>query len=115
VQSPKDPETEIALVLTALANPVRRSILQDLDTWVPATMAYLREELPQSRQAILKHLDVMKKAGIVIRSGRGLAAEYYIDPRPIRRVLARLGRRYKRDRRPLSNLYRFGSPYSPFD
>ena len=54
-------------------------------------------------------------AGIVIKSRLGPAALYYMDPRPIRRSLKILARRYKRDLRPLRNLYTFGSPHNPLD
>jgi DNA-binding transcriptional ArsR family regulator len=54
-----------------------------------------------TRQAIRKHLGLLIKAGIVVRYRESRAATYFIDPRPIRRVFAALGRRYRRDLRPL--------------
>ena len=107
-------EREMDLVLGALADPTRRAILHDLDTYVGVTIAYLGEELPHTRQAIHKHLEVMIVAGIVIKSCRGRTALYYIDPRPIRRVFALLARRFRRDPRPLANLLRYGSPIAPW-
>ena len=68
-----------------------------------------------SRQALHKHLEVLARAGIVIKGGAGAERLYYMDPRPIRRVFASLARRYKRDLRPLGNLYMHGTPYLPFD
>jgi DNA-binding transcriptional ArsR family regulator len=112
---PQDDEEEIGRVLTALAEPTRREILRDLDTWVGADIAYLREERPQSRQAIHKHLEILIAAGIVIKSCRGRTALYYMNPQPIRRVFAILARRYKRDQYPLLNLFKYGTPRSPFD
>lgn len=90
-------------------------MLDDLDTDIGWPLAYLREESPLTRQGIHKHLEVLVRAGIVIKSCDGRTALYYLDPRPIRKVFAELGRRYKRDMRPLANLDRFGSPDSPFD
>lgn len=105
---------QIQLVLTALADPTRRWILNDLDTWVGVPIAYLMEEIPMSRQALHKHLGVLAKAGIVVKSGRGTTKLYYMDPRPTRQVFANLARRYKRDLRPLGNLYKWGSPSPPW-
>lgn len=94
-------EDEADLVLSALASPIRRAILDDLDTHVGMSVAYLREEIPLTRQGIRKHLAELARAGIVTRWCDGREAIYYIDPRPIRRVFAALGRRYRRDLRPL--------------
>jgi DNA-binding transcriptional ArsR family regulator len=103
------------LVLTALADPTRRRLLNDLDTSVGIPISYLRQEFPMSRQALHKHLEVLAGAGVVVKSGRGTVKLYYMDPRPIRLVFAMLARRYKRDLRPLGNLYKYGSPYRPWD
>jgi len=105
---------QVQLVLTALADPARRWILNELDSWVGIPMCYLMEELPMSRQAAHKHLEVLARAGIVIKSGQGTSKMYYMDPRPIRQVFANLARRYKRDLEPLANLYKYGSPYTPW-
>jgi len=61
-----------------------------------------------TRQGIRKHLGEMTKAGIVIRWRAGRSAIYFIDPRPIRRVFAELGRRYRRDLRPLADIDTWG-------
>ena len=98
--SPPKPE-EIDRVLAALANPVRRQILDDLDTNIPMEVSYLLEELSMTRQGVRKHLEELMKAGIVRRRRTGRTALYYIDPRPIRKVFAALTRRYWRDLRPL--------------
>jgi len=105
---------QVQLVLTALADPTRRWLLDDLDTWVGIPISYLMEEYPMSRQALHKHLEVLARAGIVVKSGRGTTKLYYLDPRPIRQVFANLSRRFKRDLRPLDNLYKYGTPHSPF-
>ena len=105
---------EVGRVLRALADPTRRLLLKELDTRVGLPMSYLMEEDSCSRQAVHKHLQVLIRAGLVIKSCDGKAMIYYMDPTPIRRVFAELGRRYKRDTRPLGNLYRYGMPYSPW-
>jgi predicted transcriptional regulator len=101
--------------MTALADRTRRWLLNELDTWTGVPISYPHSEVPMSRQALHKHLAVLTRAGIVVKAGGGNTRLYYMDPRPIRKVFANLARRYKRDLRPLGNLYRYGSPYSPFD
>ena len=93
---------QLDLVLAALADPLRRAILDDLDTHVGITIKYLREEIPLTRQGVRKHLAELMRAGIVIHWRDGRTALYYLDPRPIRNVVAVLGRRYRRDVRPLA-------------
>ena len=100
---PKPEPDEADLVLAALAHPIRRRILDDLDTHLAMSVAYLRQEIPMTRQGIRKHLDELIKAGIVIRYREHRSAVYFIDPRPIRRVFAALGRRFRRDPRPLAS------------
>lgn len=100
---PKPKPDEADLVLAALAHPIRRKILDDLDTHVAMSVTYLRQEIPLTRQGIRKHLGELIKAGIVIRYRERRSAVYFIDPRPIRRVFAALGRRYRRDPRPLAS------------
>ena len=103
----KRKKDEADLVLAALAHPVRRAILDDLDTHVGIDIAFLREEIPLTRQGMRKHLGELIKAGIVIRSRWSRTGLYFIDPRPIRRVFATLARRYRRDLRPLADFDRW--------
>ena len=112
-KDPREPD-EVQLVLTALADPTRRWLLNDMDTWSGFPISYLKQEVSMSRQGLHKHLEVLARAGMVIKSGRGRARVYYIDPRPIRRVFANLARRYRRDMRPLVNLDKYGSPDTPW-
>lgn len=99
---------ETDLVLAALADPLRRAILDDLDTHAGLSVAYLREGIPLTRQGVRKHLEELIKAGIVIRIHEERSAIYFIDPRPIRKVFAALARRYRRDLAPLADLDGFG-------
>ncbi|NUT44437.1 MAG: helix-turn-helix transcriptional regulator [Thermoactinospora sp.] len=59
-------------VLVALADPTRRHLLDLLAARGEATATTLAEELPVSRQAVVKHLAVLDAAGLVsgVRSGR---------------------------------------------
>lgn len=101
---PKSQRDQTDLILAALANPNRRQILDDLDTLIGMSAAYLREELGMTRQGVRKHLKQLIKAGIVIRYREYRSAVYYINPRPMRRVFIELGRRYWRDPGTLARL-----------
>lgn len=55
-------------VLTALADPTRRRLLDQLSAAGSATATALAEDLPISRQAVVQHLAVLDAVGLV--SGR---------------------------------------------
>lgn len=57
-------------VFSALAHPVRRSILHRLATG-DATVGELAAPFPMSRPAVSKHLDVLEQAGLVQRIAEG--------------------------------------------
>lgn len=59
-------------VFDALGDPTRRRILGLLTHGGPATATQLADELSISRQAVAKHLDQLRAAGLteVVRAGR---------------------------------------------
>jgi DNA-binding transcriptional ArsR family regulator len=59
-------------VFAALADPTRRSILQAVAERGPVTATALSDGLPISRQAVAKHLGLLRVAGLVAadRAGR---------------------------------------------
>ena len=59
-------------VLAALADPMRRRVLDLVAAKGPVSASALAGELPVSRQAIVKHLAVLERAGLVAseRAGR---------------------------------------------
>jgi DNA-binding transcriptional ArsR family regulator len=67
-------------VLTALADPTRRQLLEALARRGEASATMLAGDLPVSRQAIVKHLGVLDRAGLVAgrRSGREML--YVVRP-----------------------------------
>ncbi|MEV5159258.1 metalloregulator ArsR/SmtB family transcription factor [Streptomyces sp. NPDC053728] len=67
------PAEEVDGVLGALADPMRRRILDLLAAQGEATATTLAEALPVSRQAVVKHLAVLDAAGLV--SGRRVGRE----------------------------------------
>lgn len=67
---------EVGSVLAALADPTRRRLLDVLAMRGEATATTLAEQLPVSRQAIVKHLAVLDAAGLVVGSRVGREMRY---------------------------------------
>ena len=67
-------------VLAAMADPTRRRLLEDLAARGEATATALAAGLPISRQAVVKHLAVLDRAGLV--SGRRQGREMLYAVRP---------------------------------
>jgi DNA-binding transcriptional ArsR family regulator len=74
------------LVFDAVADPTRRALLERLRTAGPLSIAELGAGLPMTRQAVTKHLDLLRASGLVRvrRSGRERLHE--LDPEPLREV-----------------------------
>src|SRR3989442_7163164 len=61
------PSDQISLTFAALADPTRRSILTRLAEG-EATVNELAEPFPVSKPAISRHLKVLERAGLIVRS-----------------------------------------------
>lgn len=73
-------QDEISAVLVALADQTRRQLLDALVAEGTASATTLATRLPVSRQAVLKHLNVLTDAGLV-ESGRvGREVRYQVRP-----------------------------------
>jgi len=78
--------------LTALADPTRRKVLEQLRKG-PRPVGEIAARLPVSRPAVSQHLKVLKEAGLVREERRGTSRLYEIDPEglgPLRAWLDRL-------------------------
>lgn len=69
-------------VFSALADPTRRRLLATVAT-APATATQLADELPISRQAVVKHLAALADAGLLARERAGREVRYRITPQPL--------------------------------
>ncbi|WP_436498979.1 ArsR/SmtB family transcription factor [Actinokineospora sp. HUAS TT18] len=67
-------------VLTALADPTRRQLLDLLAAHGSATATTLAGQLPVTRQAVVKHLSVLDAAGLVTGARVGREARYEVRP-----------------------------------
>jgi DNA-binding transcriptional ArsR family regulator len=70
-------------VFAALADPVRRRLLEDLAETSPRTATQLAQRYPQTRQGILKHLNVLEDAGLVTVYQKGREKRYSLSPAPL--------------------------------
>jgi DNA-binding transcriptional ArsR family regulator len=65
-------------VLVALADPTRRQLLGLLSAHGQATASTLAESLPVSRQAVVKHLALLDRAGLVASTKVGREVRYTV-------------------------------------
>jgi DNA-binding transcriptional ArsR family regulator len=73
-----------APIFAALADPMRRTLLLNLAEHSPKTATQLAEEYHEiTRQGILKHLNVLKDAGLVTVYQHGREKRYVLQPEPL--------------------------------
>jgi uncharacterized protein YndB with AHSA1/START domain len=73
-------------VFRALADPTRRSLLDELFRQDGQTLSALEGRLPMSRFGVMKHLRVLEEAGLVTTKRRGREKLHFLNPVPIRLV-----------------------------
>ncbi len=74
------------MVFRALADPTRRSLLDELFTDDGQTLSALEGRLPMTRFGVMKHLKVLEEAGLVTTKRRGREKLHFLNPVPIRLV-----------------------------
>ena len=85
----------MADVFKALADPTRRTILDELTERNGQTLFEIcarlgtKHQLSSSRQAISQHLDVLEQAGLVRSDRRGRCKFHEIDTTPLEYVFDR--------------------------
>jgi uncharacterized protein YndB with AHSA1/START domain len=73
-------------VFRALADPTRRSLLDELFRHDGQSLSALEEGLPMTRFGVMKHLKVLEDAGLVKTKKRGREKLHFLNPVPIRLV-----------------------------
>ena len=73
-------------VFRALADPTRRSLLDELFETDGQTLSALEQRLPMTRFGVMKHLRVLEEAGLVVTKKRGREKLHFLNPVPIRLV-----------------------------
>lgn len=80
---------DLDAVWRALANPVRRAILDELKR-APRPTGDLADSFDElSRFAIMQHLGVLEEADLVVRRRTGRVTMNYFNPVPIQRIADR--------------------------
>src|SRR6266566_2713249 len=85
-------------VFRALADPVRRQLLDSLHTRSGQRLSELCEGHDMTRQAVTKHLAVLEEANLVVTIWRGREKLHYLNPVPIHDIAERWISRFDRDR-----------------
>ena len=73
-------------VFRALADPTRRSLLDELFREDGQSLSVLEQRLPMTRFGVMKHLKVLEEAGLVTTKKRGREKLHFLNPVPIRLV-----------------------------
>jgi uncharacterized protein YndB with AHSA1/START domain/DNA-binding transcriptional ArsR family regulator len=73
-------------VFKALADPTRRSLLDELFRQDGQTLSTLAARYPMSRIAVMKHLKILEAAGLVVARRHGREKFHHLNPVPIRLV-----------------------------
>jgi DNA-binding transcriptional ArsR family regulator len=75
-------------VFDALADATRRNLLRAVVDQGPVTATELAAALPITRQAVAKHLGVLRDAGLVAASRAGRETQYEATPDRLRSATA---------------------------
>jgi uncharacterized protein YndB with AHSA1/START domain len=73
-------------VFKALADPTRRSLLDELFRDDGQTLSSLQKRFAMTRFGVMKHLKVLEDAGLVVTKRRGREKLHLLNPVPIRLV-----------------------------
>jgi DNA-binding transcriptional ArsR family regulator len=73
-------------VFKALADPTRRSLLDELFKQDGQSLTALEARLPMTRFGVMKHLKVLAEAGLVVSKRRGREKLHFLNPVPIQLV-----------------------------
>jgi DNA-binding transcriptional ArsR family regulator len=73
-------------VFRALADPTRRSLLDELFGRDGQTLGMLEERFSMSRFGVMKHLKVLEEAGLVVTRRQGREKLHFLNPVPIRLI-----------------------------
>ena len=75
---------DIGRVLSALADPTRRELVDLLASAEPRTASELSEHFEITRQGVMKHLRVLSDAGVLAAQRSGREVRYRVDEATVR-------------------------------
>ena len=73
-------------VFNAVADPTRRKLLEELRRSGPLSVNQLAAPLPITRQAVTKHLDILRASGLIQIHRVGRKRLHSLDVEPLREV-----------------------------
>src|SRR5476651_898185 len=73
-------------VFKALADPTRRSLLDELFRRDGQTLSALEARLPMTRFGVMKHLKLLEAAGLVVTRRQGREKLHFLNTVPIRLI-----------------------------
>ena len=85
-------EASLDRTFSALADPTRRALLARLDEAETVTVSELARPFPVSLPAIMKHLDVLSDAGLIVRTKTGRTVACQLSPAPMEQAMEWLAR-----------------------
>jgi DNA-binding transcriptional ArsR family regulator len=85
-------------VFKALADPVRRALLDSLHGRNGQTLRELCEGHDMTRQAVTKHLVLLQAANLVVTRKQGREKLHFLNPVPIHEIADRWIDKYERTR-----------------
>ena len=92
-------------VFKALADPSRRALLDRLYAETGLTLGALCEGLAMSRQAVMKHLNILEAANLIATRREGREKLHFLNPVPINAITERWIGKFERPQlRALSDL-----------
>ena len=81
-------------VFKALADPTRRSLLDELFERDGQTLGELESRFDMTRFGVMKHLRVLEEVGLVTTQKRGREKLHFLNPVPIRLIHERWVSKY---------------------
>ncbi len=92
------PVMSMDAVFKALADPVRRRLLDSLHQRNGQTLLELCQGHQMTRQAVTKHLGLLEAANLIATVKRGREKLHYLNPVPIQDIADRWIGKYERSR-----------------
>lgn len=88
-------EAELDTVFLALANGTRRRILDIVASAPGCTLNHVTEHFEMSRIGVLKHVNVLEDAGLLVSEKLGRERPLHFNPVPLQLIHERWGEQYR--------------------
>jgi DNA-binding transcriptional ArsR family regulator len=85
-------------VFKALADSSRRKLLDQLHMNSGQTLTQLSRDLAMTRQAVSKHLAILRRANLILPLWRGREKLHYLNPVPLAQISERWINKYEEGR-----------------